>query len=241
MYKYWSVALSFNGVTWCSLKVAGSDWELRKELRNSKCNTVLSFPLFNILSMPCFLPHWLSPCSYNHLLFSPSPQPPSLFTSSPLFFFLALYQKWFPLLTSPQFILVLCLLAAQGGCHLYPPPLCYPPLTLPLPPLYTALNNFHAGNLHLLLSLMITFSPVVAGRFSLGQRCAPSSSCLSSLSFSLPLPHSVHLSSPGHLAGIFSAEEAYVLALASVLGFISAGVRGLSLRGCTGVTATVEP
>lgn len=48
-------------------------------------------------------------------------------------------------LTSAQFILVLCLLAHR--CHPYPPPLLSPPLTLPLPPLYPALNNFLPGYL----------------------------------------------------------------------------------------------
>lgn len=109
-------------------------------------------------------------------LFSPSPQPLCLFKSSALFFpppsplkmvasshlcsVLQIYFGPVPVST-----------AAHSSCRPYPP-LCCPPLTLPLLPLYTGLNNFLPG--HLLLSLLIPASLLVR-QFS---PCRLSSFCL---------------------------------------------------------------
>lgn len=199
-----------------SLKIAGT----------TRCCRAL--PLLYIFSMPCFLPHWLSPCSHNHLLFSPSPQPsrsPHHHLLLPPFFpprsLLKMLASFHPA-QSCRFILVLCLLAQQsvhGGCH--------PPLT-PLPP-----STFHWPE---------SFSSWSSPPFSFDHffppgRSVPASADLCTLLlFIYLLALSVHpsLHPRSFSRGIFSTFSA------SLLGFISGGVRGLSWRGCAGVTATVQ-
>lgn len=131
-----------------------------------------------------------------------------------------LYSCVLPLLTSARsgrFILVVCLLAQWFMVV----------VTLihhHFPAVFFGVNYFLPGNPHLFLSFLITDFPPVS-QFSLGQLlhlnllflCPSSSLC--------PFP----LLRTRSTVGIFSAKEAYILALASVLGFISAGVQGLSL------------